>query len=233
MELQFDIAAEHINTVTQQELDRYHRFIRHMRPNNLADRFRRWIFAYASVHTTWQINCRLYKALEDLEWLGDSKELHKRIVDTGAGFQNNRTRFITEFSDHYWRHPGWFDKTKFETWPDYRHRVRQAALGLGFAKSAFSVELLYPAVANVICVDTHILQLYGFTPSEINKRGTRQTDYTAIEKHWVEACRAVNAPPVLARWIFWDRKQNMSDSRYWTHVFEKENWHANLQSLVV
>jgi hypothetical protein len=202
-----------------------------MRPNNLADRFRRWIFAYASVHTTWKLNCRLYVALEDLAWLGDDKELHRRITETGAGFQNNRTAFISEFSEAYWRHPGWFDKTKFETWPQYRQRVRQAAKGLGFAKSAFAVELLYPSEAQVICVDTHILQLYGFTAQQINKRGPREKDYQMIEKHWTECCAQVCAPPVLARWIYWDRKQGHGDSRYWTHVFEKEQWHDRLAKL--
>lgn len=230
-ELTFDTAAEHIFTIEQHELDRYHRFIQHMRPNNLADRFRRWIFAYASVHTTWKLNCRLYKALEDLEWLGDDKELHKRITESGAGFQNNRTKFISQFSENFWRHPGWFDKTKFESWQEYRQRVRQAALGLGFAKSTFSLELLYPATANVVCVDTHVLQLYGFTPAEINKKGPREKDYQAIENHWVEQCRAIAAPPVLARWIFWDRKQGHGDSRYWTYVFEKEKWHDRLAQL--
>jgi len=224
-------AVEHIDSVQDHEVERYTRYLQSIMPESPEDQFRRWLFTYASVHTGWQMNCKLYRCLEDLTWLGNEEALKQRIVGSRAGMHNNRTRYIYDFSEFYWAHPHWFRKSRHEDWMAYRRRLQGAALGIGQAKAAFWVELTYPIAADVICVDTHVLQLYGFTPKEINARGVPKRVMDTVEGHWVAVCRAKGVPPVIARWLYWDRKQGHSDSRYWSFVFEKENYHVKLAEL--
>lgn len=220
-------AIRHLDSVQEHEIERYTRYLGRIKPNSHEDQFKRWIFAYASVHTSWQMNCRLYQALEDLKWVGNRDELHSRIVACRAGMHNNRTRFISEFSEFYWDHPDWFKKCKHENWFKYRDRIQNVALGIGQAKSAFTVEMTYPFVSDVICVDTHMLQLYGNSPNKsISKK-----NMNAIEEHWAEECRARNIPPVIGRWIYWDNKAGQSDPRFWSFVFEEENYNVRLAKL--
>ena len=55
----------------------------------------------------------------------------------------------------------------------------------------------------------------------------RKTEMDRIERHWAETCGNHKVPPVIARWVYWDRKQGQLDSRYWSYVFE-ENYHERL-----
>jgi thermostable 8-oxoguanine DNA glycosylase len=229
--MEYDEALKHIDSVQAQEVERYTRYLENIRPKTHEERFKRWLFAYASVHTGWKMNCKLYYSLRDMAWLGDKEALRKCIVDCRAGFHNKRVEYIHGFSEFYWKHPDWFNKSSHETWVAYRDRIEGAALGIGHAKGAFMVELMYPLEAQVVCVDTHILQLYGFTPQQINERGIRRRDMYTIEKHWIDCCGLVDIPPVIARWVYWDRKQGHADSRYWSHVFEEENYHVRLAKL--
>ena len=223
-----DKATEHIAAIHEDQVERYTRYLQRIMPVTPEDHFRRWLFAYASVHSGWQMNCKLYAALQDLSWLHNHEMLRDKIVATRAGMHNKRAEFIHEFAEYYWRHTEWFRRSKFESWTQYRKRVQNAAKGIGQAKSAFVVELSYPLVAQVICVDTHILQLYGFTAKEINERGIRKSDMDTIEQHWATQCASRSVPPVIARWAYWDTKQGQADSRYWSFVFEEENYNDRL-----
>jgi len=222
-------AEEHLCNIKQSEIDRYNRYFDRIKPQNHEDGFRRWIFAYASVHTSWQMNCRLYRALEDLTWVGDDVKLFNSIVSCRAGMHNNRARFISEFSRFYWDHPDWFNKTKHEDWFQYRDRIQNAAPGIGQAKSAFVAELNYLPESQIICVDTHMLQLYGYSSSTVGK--VTKKKMTAIEQHWMEECQQRKIPPAVGRWWYWDNKAGQADSRFWSFVFEKDNYNKKLESI--
>jgi hypothetical protein len=214
-------AITHFNSVTQSDIYRYACYLTDITPQTAEERFQRWLFSYASVHTTWQLNCKLYCNLSETSWIGNRKELEARIIDSRAGFYNKRVDYICEFTDYYWKHPDWFLKSKHEDWLHYRDRIRAVAPGIGPAKGSFVVELIYPLAAEVVCVDTHIQQLYGYPPSVINKKGIRDKDTAEIEQHWVKQCLKRGIPPVVARWLYWDRKQGQPDSRYWSFVLER------------
>ena len=91
------------------------------------------------------------------------------------------------------------------------------AYGLGYAKTAFAIELCYPTECEVACLDTHMLQLYGHkvkgTPSP--------SKYRMLEQHWVDKCKSRKIPPFMARNVYWDSVQRQKDTRYWSYVFEK------------
>lgn len=210
-----DLALQHLASIQTHEVVRYSDYLMSIQPITYEDKFRRWLFAFASVHTSWKLNCKLYQALSDLKWIGDSVELKRRIQDTGAGLHNNRMKFISEFTQFYWDHPTWFTKSIHEDWYQYRDRIKDAAKGIGIAKSAFVTELLYPMDTRVLCVDTHVIQMYGYHPEKISKKQILE-----IERHWDESCSLWNIPTTIARWIFWDRKAGYADSRFWSYVFE-------------
>lgn len=220
-----DTATQHIMSITNAEVERYSRYLGYITPVTHADLFRRWLFAFASVHTTWKLNCQLYRLLAPLDWLGNYDILLNLITRSGAGLQNNRAKYIAEFSEFFWDRPAWFWKNGVESWGDYRDRLRHVTKGIGRAKSSFVVELTYPNPAQVICTDTHVMQLYG-TGTETIRAG-RVTDKAelAMETHWVDTCNKHAVAPAISRWVFWDRKQGYSDPRYWSFVFEPENAH--------
>lgn len=196
----------------------YHSYFDSLRPKTHEDFFRRGVFALASVHTTWQSNVALYVELRDLGWLTNQEDLRQRIVRSRAGMFNVRTRFFWEYAQRFWENPTAYYRKPDETWAAHRNRIREWTCGLGHAKSSFFLELTHFHDAEVVCLDTHMLQLYGYMP-----RGQRPSDrqMDEIEQHWLSCCRAANVPPVTARWIVWDRKQKRQDSRYWSHVLEE------------
>src|SRR5688572_28071806 len=71
--------------------------------------FQRFLFAYLSVHTSWEGNVMGYEAIKNYEeWLNDDDELETRLRASGAGLYNNRTRFIGDFAYRYWRDPAYY-----------------------------------------------------------------------------------------------------------------------------
>lgn len=225
--IQTEVATNHILTVNDHDVERYERYMQNVvAPKNAEDRFRRFLFAFASVHTSWKSNCRMYLSLHELNWLHDSEALKQRIIESGAGLHNNRTAFIYEFSEFYWAHPLWFNKSKYETWVHYRDRLAEQVKGLGFAKAAFTTELLYPTTCQVLCTDVHILKLYGLTAGK-----ARDKDLYAIEKHWTDLCLTRNMSAAVARWLYWDKQAQHSDSRFWTWVFEPLDYNKVLAEL--
>lgn len=220
MQLALQNVEQKITKLDKNKVKKYENYFETLVPTTLEDVFKRWIFAYASVHTGWQANCRLYELLKPLDWIGDSKLLLERIKQSKAGMYNKRTEFIMQFSDYFWRHPTWFKKSKNETWYNYRDRIMNKAPGIGRAKSAFFVELTCFHKANLACFDTHMVQLYGFLPSDYAQNKIKTKQYNLMEQHWSDTCNKYNVSPVTARWMLWDEKQGKLDSRYWSYVLE-------------
>ena len=195
---------------------RYHAYFETLRPQTDADFFRRGLFAFASVHTTWEKNCDLFQALRDYPaWMGNDAELTARIIASRAGLHQLRTKFISEYAEKFWARPQYWRRLPDEYWGEYRKRI-QSLNGLGPAKSSFFVELTYFHDSQTVCMDTHMLQQYGLKASG----STTGPAYAAIEKHWLAVCAARGVPPVTVRWCLWDMKQKKADSSYWAHVLE-------------
>ena len=187
-----------------------------IRPKDNFEWFRRGLFAFASVHTTWKKNVDLYAELWDLAWVNSRRELFRRVERSRAGLTNNRTKFIWQFAEDFWKEPMAYRKQDGESWQQFRNRLEKRTLGLGHAKTSFFIELCYFQDAGVICADTHILQAYHLKGNA--SPGRKKVD--ALEAHWISACAQHGLPPVVARWAFWDSKQRKKDSRYWSYVLE-------------
>ena len=221
-------ATETIRTITASDVVRYSGYFAHIKPTTDEDRFQRWLFAFASIHTTWERNCILYEKLKDMDWMGDPELLKQRVLESRAGLHNQRAERIMRFARQYWGNPGWYMRGPAETWVDYRDRLMANIDGLGQAKSTFGLELIHLDEAELICTDTHVMQLYGYQPSTVGKCTSK--DERAMERHFVSECRKAGIPPVIARWRFWDIKQNQPDSRYWTRTLETPEITAKLDA---
>lgn len=204
-----------------QELDytrvpEYKTYWRSITPENDSDVFQRWLFAFMSVHTSWQANMRGYEAIKNWWlWINRWEELHKLIDESRVGMQNNRVRYLSKFSHDFWKNPSSYRKTQDESWVSYRNRLKNETLGLGSAKTSFAIELCYPNTAKLACLDTHMFQAYGLDQTKDAKQ------YEELEQRWVNMCNMWSVPPYIARCLYWDTKQGYSSSSYWSRVFEK------------
>ena len=202
------------NSFDQEELNTYKDYWEGVKPKNDTEIFHRWLFAFMSVHTTWERNVIGYEAIKDWTvWFNDDKKLMEIIKGAAVGLHNNRVRFISEFARKFWADPSAY-KHQGGSWQDFRNKLVKNILGLGIAKVSFALEMIYPNEAKVTCMDTHLFQAFGLDQSKDARR------YIEIENYWLGMCAMWNVPSTIARAILWDRKQDKTDSRYWTYVLE-------------
>jgi len=211
-------------SLTKKEIDFQTSYWSALKPINDTEVFQRFLFAFTSVHTTWEANIKAYSLIKNWwEWINNWQVLEDRLKESRAGLYNNRVRFIKQFTIKYWSNPSFYKKAEGESWTEYRNRIEESILGLGMAKSSFSIEMLYPVDAEITCLDTHLFQLYGLNQA---KHGNK---YEEIEHHWVRMCFEYNVSCYVARCIYWDRKQGHKDSRYWSYVLEEGDFTDEIQ----
>src|SRR6056300_552833 len=119
----------------------YKEYWESVRPQNLEDIFRRYLFAYCSVHTTWKGNCSGYKAIKNFEeWVDDKELLRTKLSNSGVGLHNNRTEYIWEFKDKFFQNPKSFYLTAKKYHVKKRDQIVEKIRGLGHAKVSFALE---------------------------------------------------------------------------------------------
>jgi hypothetical protein len=201
-------------TISKDEVKRHTDYWAKKIPTDTEKVFHRWLFAFLSVHTTWEMNVRGFLAVRDIDkWLGRDSGILKRIlIGSGVGLHNNRTRFISEFANKFWNNTPFYSKAKAESWAEYRNRVEKVTIGLQKAKTSFAIEMCDPINSKVFCEDVHMLRLFG-----VGLQRTSLKCYEEIEKYWIKKSDQVNVPPYVARVIFWNRKQEKENCHYWAH----------------
>ena len=210
----YSMANNLFNSFDSEEVEGYKSYWQSIAPKNDTEEFQRWLFAFMSVHTTWERNVIGYEAIKDWTvWFNDDKKLMEIIKGAAVGLHNNRVRFISEFARKFWADPSAY-KYQEGSWQDFRNKLVKNILGLGIAKVSFALEMIYPNEAKVTCMDTHLFQAFGLDQSKDARR------YIEIENYWLGMCAMWNVPSTIARAILWDRKQDKTDSRYWTYVLE-------------
>ena len=215
------------DSIRDKDIESYNDYWGELKPQSDNAVFRRYLFAFMSVHTSWKNNCKGYNAIkqftnwtlekgEQLElWNYNSDDLFKRIEATRVGMQNNRTNYIGKFNDTFWDDPSdYLARNSNETWAEWRDRLAKKILGLGKAKTSFAIEMLFPLEAQVVCMDTHLFQVYGLNQSKHSKF------YNDIEADWLERSEKRGVAPYMARCLYWDKNQNRKNSRYWSKVLE-------------
>ena len=102
-------ADEFFKTFSRDKVQSYKEYWESIRPQNRVDIFRRYLFAYCSVHTSWQGNCRGYEAIKQYEeWIDNKETLLNKLANSGVGLHNNRTKYIWDFATQFWAKPSDF-----------------------------------------------------------------------------------------------------------------------------
>ena len=212
-------------SIKDNEIKFQYDYWKELKPINDSEKFQRWLFAFMSVHTSWERNIIGYNNIKDWwNWMNNWQLLENKLIESRVGMQNNRTKYIKEFALKFWSDPSYYDKGQNEDWVTYRNRLVNDIKGLGMAKVSFALEMIHPVNANVVCLDTHLFQAYGLDQTK------HRSQYGKLENHWVENSRKKDLPPYIARCIYWDRKQEKEDSRYWSHVLEEGDFFDELKT---
>ena len=226
--IQTEKVEKFFDSIKDKDIAAYNDYWGELKPQSQSAIFRRYLFAFMSVHTSWKNNCKGYNAIKQFSkwqyedepqmrlWNYDSDDLFRRIKETRVGMQNNRTNYIGKFSDAFWGNPSdYLARNTGEGWAEWRDRLAKSILGLGKAKTSFAIEMMFPLEAQVVCMDTHLFQVYGLNQSKNAKL------YNDIEADWLQRGADRDIAPYMARCIYWDKNQNRKNSRYWSKVLEK------------
>lgn len=206
--------------ITKKEIKNYTKYWSSIAPKNDNEIFQRWLFAYTSIHTTWQANVRGYNAIKNFdEWINDKDILLAKLIEAKCGMFNVRTNYIWDFSKLFFNDTSFFHRYDNETWVEFRNRLVNKLKGIGMAKVSFTLEMCYPTEAQVVCLDVHMLRLYE-AKENIKFEGKNINIYHEMELDWINRTTQLQTAPCITRSIFWDKKQNQSDPRYWSYVLE-------------
>lgn len=206
-------------TVNNTDVTRYTNYWESIKPVSYDDFFRRYLFAFTSVHTTWESNVRGYNAIKDLGWVDSKADLLNRLIDARCGMHNNRTEYIWNFRTQFYSNPEKYCAVGTD-WQSYRNELVNEINGLGIAKVSFALEMCFPNEAQITCIDTHIIQFYELLHNKGFKSKKEVEIYQTAENHWLDCSKAIKAAPSISRSIYWDKKQNKTDCRYWSYVLE-------------
>jgi len=209
------------STLPKDKVLSYREYWESVRPQNVDDIFRRYLFAYCSVHTTWKGNCAGYNAIKNFsEWVDDENILREKLHKSGVGLHNNRTKYIWDFATKFWANPKDFYFTTKKGHVKKRDAIVNKISGIGLAKVSFALEMIHPNEARVLCGDVHQLRLYDMETLKYNKSKSGISLYKKMERHWVVNCGKQKIPSYIARCLYWDNLQKKEDSRYWSFVLE-------------
>jgi hypothetical protein len=213
-----------LENVDSHKVNQYKEYWNNVAPVTDGEIFQRWLFAYTSIHTTWESNVRAYNHIKNFEsWIGDKDKLAHLLLISRAGCHNQRTNYIWDFSSKFWANPERFKKTNRENWFKFRNRLSLELWGIGLAKTSFALELCYPEKCQVVCLDVHMLRLLG-----MNEHGYKKdikadvAEYEKGERKWHYRAEKMKAPNYIARCIYWDVKQGYKNSRYWSSCLENQ-----------
>lgn len=201
---------EFFGTVQQREVDAYKEHFHRISPMEPMAVFQRFLFAYASVHTTWEYNVKLYRELEALQTVPCKDALEHTVKTSGAGLHRNRIEGVWSFREAFWNDPRIYKKGSKESWATFRNRLVKRMFALGYAKVSFALELCWPIESQVVCLDVHMLRNMGLAPSPTPRQ------YLTAEKIFVNRCRGKRIPPAIGRLLYWDKLKEQPSARYWS-----------------
>jgi len=214
-------ADQFFSTFPRDKVVAYKEYWESVRPQNHEDIFRRYLFSYCSVHTTWQGNIKGYNAIKDFdEWIDSENTLRNKLHKSGVGLHNNRTKYIWDFTKKFWANPKDFYFTTKKGHVKKRDDIVNKINGIGLAKVSFALEMIHPNESRALCLDVHMLRLYDMEQLKYNKSKSGTGLYKKMERHWMVNCGKSKIPSYIARSIYWDNLQKKEDSRYWSFVLE-------------
>ena len=208
----------------QSKISMYSSYWNSITPQSDGEIFKRWLFAFTSIHSTWQSNVRCYNHIKNFEqWIDDKEKLSYLLYISKGGCHNQRTENIWDFREKYFENPDMFKKSGNESWVDMRNRLALFLKGIGLAKTSFALELCYPNQAEIVCLDVHMLRLLDMNTNGYRKESKRDIEaYNTGEKVWMDCSIKIKSSPYITRCLYWDINQGQNNSRYWSSCLEPQ-----------
>ena len=208
----------------QNKISSYEEYWKSVSPTNSNEIFKRWLFAYTSIHSSCQSNVRSYNHIKNFEqWINDKSKLAELLFLSKSGLQNQRTENIWDFKNRFFENPNDFEKSKNESWVDLRNRLALNLKGIGLAKVSFALELCYPNDVEIVCLDVHMLRALGLNEQGYKANSKKDvSEYINGENIWVEKSKRMETSPYITRCLYWDILQGHKNSRYWSSCLESQ-----------
>lgn len=212
------------STKHQTKISSYEDYWKSISPTNSNEIFKRWLFAYTSIHSTWQSNVRSYNHIKNFEqWKDDKSKLAELLFLSKSGLHNQRTENIWDFKNKFFDNPNSFIKSSNESWTDLRNRLAQNLKGIGLAKVSFALELCYPNNVEIVCLDVHMLRALNMNEQGYRADSKKEIlEYMSGENIWVEKSKRMQTSPYITRCLYWDILQGHKNSRYWSSCLESQ-----------
>ncbi len=142
MKHKFKQASQFLSSICPKDVAPYLRYWAGLMPQRPRDFWLRWIFAYMSIHTTWECNVRGYLTIANLHEAFSRKQLSTAIKKSGTGLYHMRTKGIWDFTQRFQQTPKSFTPELGEKMVPYRDRLAKELYGIGMAKTSFVFEML-------------------------------------------------------------------------------------------
>lgn len=165
------------------------------------------------MRTGWRQNVELFQAIRRLPLNCQYEQLRGALRRVRAGLERMRMVGLRRFHRDFWKDPKVWYVQPDETFVEARNRLCRCVHGLGLAKTSFVLEMAYPTTCKVVCLDTHLLQLYGF-------KGTDHLSdalYHRVENHWIRTCEERSLPSPQFRNAYWDLVHGQRSTHYWSY----------------
>ena len=179
-------------------------------PKSDQERLNRWRFAYCTVHTSWENSCDQYLKIKPTFDNLRYSQLSDLLRDSSGGMWIIKAVGINKLHQLWRNNSDVFNRQ--DNWQKYRNNICDKLPKLGLAKTSFAIEMLHPLNAQIICIDRHMFKAFGWENVDL---ACTAAQYHYYENYWVDMSNQYNIPPVLSRYIFWDKLQNQNNSLYW------------------
>lgn len=163
-------------------------------------------WAIISAHCKFQISLSGFKATRGMDGL---QELADALYNEGVLAPGNKAAYILDLRDRCLYGDTPLPESCYQV---YRRNYKFQ--GLGHCKLSFGACLIDPLGSNIVCLDTHILQVYlGYRPQlkEVNRIYRRLDLYESIELQLLTEAREVGLPAFAYQWAVWDWKRAKYD----------------------
>lgn len=209
--------------VPKTHLKDYERYWRHLRKQMRSDGvWQRWVFARASVNMSTSGLLRAYRYL--LRYPpGFSRTMTERqyvakLRRARVGGQFTvRGGGIYRFDQQFLTDPDRFSPSN--PTPAVRDALMVDAYGLARAKTAFALEILDPIGCTAVCLDRHMLRLFGVVGTDFK---VNDSFYEEAEAYWLKLARSRGTSPFILRQTWWDRNLGQETCRWWSFVLETD-----------
>lgn len=215
--LRTDRARRAIYEVCPDRVDQYARYWLTLAPRTHRQYYWQWVFAFLSIRTRWETNVALFRAVRSLPFAFSRRQVRGVMDRLRGGLIEMRVEGLTRFRREFWASPKHWYVQSGESFPDARDRLCGMTHGLGLAKTSFVLEMAYPVDCKVVCIDTHVKQVYGLGAEDGIPAGL----YRRIEKHWIRTCEERGLASPQVRNVWWDLLRGENSTRYWSHVLER------------